>query len=180
VFADPGAVIYQRLTALPRIRWASASDVVPAGSAQVTALQQGLAPSTVLLSRPEPMAGPGGSASIEVTEDSGDRISARVRAKGAGYLVVADPMQLPGWSVTVDGRPARLVPADYAMVAVGVPAGQHIIVYSYRAPGELVGAAVTLVAIIACGALLWADLRLRPRRTGTPNRANTWRGGEDA
>lgn len=163
VFADSGAVIYQRLTAQPRIRWASAAEMVEPGPAQVSALQKGLAPSTVLLSAPGGLGAAGRPASVDVTEDSGDRISARVRATGAGYLVVADPMQLPGWSVTVDGRAAHLLPADYAMVAVAVPAGTHTVAFSYQAPGELAGAAISLVGVVACGALLWAD-RWLPRR----------------
>ena len=169
VFADSGATIYERLTAQPRIRWASTSETVAPGAAQLAALQKGVPPSTVVLSSPGPVTAAGRSASVVVTADSGDRISARVAAAGAGYLLVADPMQLPGWSVTVDGRPARLVHADYAMVAVGVPAGKHTIAFSYRAPGELAGAAITVVAIMLSGGLVWWDRRSRTF-TGGPVR----------
>ena len=175
VFADSGAVIYQRLTAQPRIHWASRSVVVPSGPAQIAALKKGIPGSSVILSSPGPDAA-GQNASVSIDEDSGDRIAARVDASGAGYLVVSDPMQLPGWSVTVDGRPARLVGANYAMVAVAVPAGLHTVAFSYRAPGERAGAAITAVGLVASVALLWWDRRLTrrisPRRIG-PSKAGT-------
>lgn len=176
VYAGPGAVIYQRLTALPRIRWASGSEVVSGGAAQIAALQRGIPPSSVLLAAPGPAAA-GRPATVDVTEDSGDRLAARVDAAGAGYLVVADPMQLPGWSATVDGHPVRLLHADYAMVAVAVGAGKHSVAFTYRAPGQRAGAAITATALVVSGFVLWWDrARATPRqrrRRRSPEQADT-------
>lgn len=162
VYSEPGAVIYQRLTAEPRIRWASTAQVGPAGGAAIPALRT-LPPASVLLSAPGPAA-TGGDARVQVTSDDGDRISARVDAQGSGYLVVADPMQLPGWTVTVDGRPARLMDADYAMVAVAVPVGVHTVAFTYHPPGLRAGAVLTAVGVAIAAGVLWCDGPGRLRR----------------
>ncbi|HET6963785.1 MAG TPA: YfhO family protein [Acidimicrobiales bacterium] len=173
VFADPGAVIYQRLTALPRIRWASVAQVVPASAAQIALLHKGIPGSDVILSAPGPAAGGGAAnpaanpaANLTVSDDSGDRIAARIDARTAGYLVVADPMQMPGWSVTVDGRRAAVLHANYAMVAVAVPAGRHQVAFTYTAPGQAAGAVITGAGLLGAGALLWYDRATLDRGAG--------------
>ena len=94
--------------------------------------------------------------------DTGDEIAADVHSSGAGYLVVADAMQQAGWSVTVDGKKAKLVPADEAMAAVAVPAGTHRVQFRYRPPHQIAG--VILSAIAAIAILLVLALTVRRRR----------------
>jgi hypothetical protein len=159
VFAYPGAVIYQRQSSLPRIRWDSDTVVRTTPQTQLAAMEAGLAANTVLLAAPGPP-GSGLPASIQILSD-GDRISAEVRAAGSGYLVVGDAMQVPGWSVAVDGRPARMVPADYSMVAVAVPAGTHKVTFTYTAPGEEAGALITGLALLIAAGCVWWDVSRR-------------------
>lgn len=156
VYADAGAVIYQRTTALPRIRWVAASQVVTDPQKQLDEMEAGQAASTVLLSAPGP-AGSGEPAEVSLGEDSGDRITASVRATGGGYVMVADPMQVPGWTARLDGRPVPLRAADYTMVAVWVPAGTHTVSFTYTAPGQIAGAWITAVALVIVVAMLVAD-----------------------
>jgi len=169
VYADAGSIIYQRLTALPRIRWASATEVVADPVQQVATLAAGVPANTVVLGAAGPAAD-GKPAQVSVLEDSGDSISARVVASGAGYLTVADAMQQRGWSATVDGKAVALVSADAAMVAIPVPAGTHRIAFDYRAPGQRVGAALSaLAAGLIIGVYGW-EWRRR-RRPGRPRHA---------
>jgi Bacterial membrane protein YfhO len=165
VFADPASIVYQRLTALPRIRWASSAVVIPAAAARLSALAHGIPGDQVVLSRPGPP-GSGRAAGVTVTADSGDQIAAQVNAAGGGYLVVADAMQEPGWSATVDGKAARLVPADHAMVAVFVPAGHHQVSIKYSAPGQLAGFAISAVAIVISVTIVAWEVWRRRRRPG--------------
>jgi len=151
------AVVYQRLTALPRIRWANATVVQPDPAERVALVNsESLAADQVVLDRAGPAATAGSTASIRVLDDGADAISARVDASGAGYLVVADALQTD-WGVTVDGEPAALVPADHGTVAVAVPKGVHTVALSYRTPYHRAGtylsaaAAVVLVAIFVGG-----------------------------
>lgn len=147
VYAEPGAVVYRRLTALPRIRWASHTVTSPSPATRRHQLMAGhLRDDTVILSRPGPAA-VGKPARVVVQEDSGDRIRARVDAQGAGYLVVADGIQ-DGWSATVDGQPAALRDADHAVVAVAVPAGRHMIELSATPRGWRAGIVVSITAVV--------------------------------
>jgi hypothetical protein len=163
VHADAGTIIYQRLTALSRIRWASNSTVIADPAQRLAALKAGVPADTVVLDSPS-AATSGRPGTVSVRADRGGDIAAVVDAQGAGYFVVADAMQQPGWSVTVDGKSAKLVPADHAMVAVAVPQGRHSIAFRYHAPGLRAGAVGTGVGILIVIGLFWWELRRRRSR----------------
>lgn len=164
-FAEPGAIVYQRLTAAPRIRWASNSTVITDPTLQIVALETNSVPADqVVLGAPGPSAS-GKPAKVSVLTDDGQRISADVDAAGAGYLVIADALQQTGWSVEVDGKPAKLLPADHAMVAVAVPSGAHHVTLRYRAPGQLAGTGLTGVAVV----LLFGVAMVQRRRGRAAN-----------
>jgi hypothetical protein len=163
VSSASGAIVYQRLTSLSRIRWASRAVVQTDPAKRISSLRAGIGPNTVLLDT----AGPGASgkpAKVRVTSADGDMLAADVDAAGAGYLVVADSLQQPGWSARLDGRPVALLPADNAMVAVAVPAGVHRVVLNYTVPGQRTGIVLTGGALLVCLAIsaLWWRRRRRP------------------
>lgn len=142
-----GATVYERLNALPRFRWASRSRVVADPQARLGALADGDVPAdTVLLSKVGPP-GDARSARVEVVADHPDEMRVRVDAEGAGYLVVADALQR-GWAVKVNGRPAELVEADHALVAVALPAGTSDVRLAYEPVGLAEGRAVSLIAVL--------------------------------
>jgi hypothetical protein len=153
------SVIYQRLDALPRIRWASSTVVEPDRDRRVALLASGSLPADeVVLDSPGPAAD-GRGASVRVISDDPDRIDVEVDAQGGGYLVVADAIQA-GWVVSVDGTPAPLVAADQAVVAVAVPAGVHAVEFRYSSPYHGVGGWISLAAVAAAaGVLLMARRR---------------------
>jgi hypothetical protein len=156
-------VIYQRLNALPRIRWASQSQFVRGNDARVSLLASGKVPADdVVLSAPGPAAS-GQPGTVRVTADGTDSVSATVDAQGAGYLVVADADQV-GWAASVDGKRADLVSADEGLVAVRVPAGQHTVTLHYalthgRAAVWLSIATAVLLVAICLAEWLWTRRR---------------------
>lgn len=162
VHVDTSA-IYERLTAQPRIRWASTSKVVTNQNQRVQMLAAGqVNGDSVLLSKKGPTAS-GKPASVTVDQDGLDTISATVNATGQGYLVVADADQV-GWKATVDGAKAQLVPADQGLVAVSVPAGTHTVALNFAAPhgtaayAITVGTAVILIVVVV-GEVWWIPRR---------------------
>ena len=169
VDAHPGAIVWQRLTSLPRVRWAGAAVVVPDADAQVAALVKGVPADTVVLSSgtASGQPGAGGTARIELTDDQGGEIAATVQADAPGYLVVADSLVGRGWSATVDGRSVPLVTADHAMAAVAVPAGGHVVRLEYDAPGLRPGIALSLLGLASLAGLLLGG-RLRRRGAVAP------------
>lgn len=163
VASDAGAIVYQRLTSLPRIRWASTSRVQTDATARVAELKAGIAPTSVLLNIAAP-ASENKPATVKVLSGDGDRLAANVDAAGSGYLVIADSMQQPGWSATVDGSSVDLVPANNAMVAVRVPAGLHRVELTYTVPGQRSGLIISGASLLVIGAILlpWRRRRRRP------------------
>ena len=170
VQADATA-IYERTTALPRIRWASAAIVEPDADRRLDLLDDRDVPaSTVVLSEPGPEPS-GAPADVEILEDSGNRIRATVDAAGDGYLVVADALQR-GWKATLGGEEVELRDADHAIVAVAVPEGTHEIELSYTPPhqreGLLIAAASALVLVgLALSGLRWRKLGRDGQRSAT-------------
>ena len=74
----------------------------------------------------------------------------------AGWLVLAD-VWFPGWTCTVNGRPADVHRADFLFRAVAVPSGPCEIVFtfepeSYRRGRELSLGAAALLMVLAVGA----------------------------
>jgi len=160
-YADD-VTIYERLEALPRIRWAERSRVTDeAGS--LAAIVAGVPDDSVVLPG-GPVDDRGGAGTVEVLQDGPDQIRVRVGAVNRGHLVVADALQ-SGWVAEVDGRVTTLLDADHAGVAVPVPEGTHEVVLSYRPRGRAAG---VLISWIAGGVLLVlalaSPLVLRRRR----------------
>jgi hypothetical protein len=146
------ATVYERSTALPRIRWASSARVVRDPSARLALLAGQLDADSVVLSQPGPI-GSRKRASVDVLRDDVDEIAVRVAAEGSGYLVVADAIA-SGWTASIDGLRAPVVAADHALGAVYVPEGEHDVVLEYEPQGRSMGAAVTALALVLM-ALAW-------------------------
>ena len=174
VYASSGLVIWQRLTALPRIRWASHATVIADKAARLAASAQG--PSdpdgVILASDPARQLGTASVAptQLDVQQGQGDTLKVRVDVKTAGYLVVADNVQ-EDFTASVDGKHEAIVPADYAMGAVYVPAGTHEIRLDYAPRGRSVGFVISgfsaVVLIVAALPVAWWG-RLRRRRRVEP------------
>ena len=166
VQADATA-IYERTTALPRIRWASAALVEPDGFRRLGLIGDPDVPaSTVVLSEPGPEPS-GEPAEVEVVEDSGNRIRATVDAEGDGYLVVADSIQR-GWKATVDGEAVELRDADHGIVAVAVPDGTHDVEVFYDPPGQRAGFGIAGASLVVIAGLALSGLRRRRRQSAGP------------
>jgi uncharacterized membrane protein YfhO len=84
-----------------------------------------------------------------------------LEATGPGTLSVAD-RNLPGWSVTVDGKDAAISPGDF--LAVELPAGKHQVDFRYVAPAFGLGLIIGLPAfLVALAGLLFGG---RPVHAG--------------
>ena len=72
-----------------------------------------------------------------------------------------------GFSATIDGKPAEVERADFALTAIFVPEGRHEIVVTYLPPGLVPAAAVS--ALTAAAMLIFA-LFIAARQSGSARR----------
>jgi uncharacterized membrane protein YfhO len=75
-------------------------------------------------------------------------------------MVVMSEIFYPGWRAAVDGVPVPLLRADYALRAVCVPPGEHVITLSFR-PGSLwIGAGMTLACLLLVAWSAWRERKI--------------------
>lgn len=103
----------------------------------------------------------GGTA--RVVRDENARVELRASLPRPGLVVLGDAWA-PGWSVSVDGKPARALQTDVVLRGVQVPAGEHEVVWSYRVPGLRAGALLSLLGLLGFAA--WGGWIVRRRRAG--------------
>jgi uncharacterized membrane protein YfhO len=65
-----------------------------------------------------------------------------------GYLVLAYT-HYPGWRATVDGRPTKILRANYAFMALPIEPGEHQVMLRYRPMSLTVGAVVSGLSLLA-------------------------------
>lgn len=118
--------------------------------------------STVLLNaapplQPDPNAPP--STAVDIVSFKPARVSLKTSLKSPGILMFNDRYD-SGWTVTVDGEPAKIWPGNFIMRAVPLSPGEHRVVFNYGVPtamwwltwGEWIAIVLGLVAT-AIGAL---------------------------
>ena len=66
-----------------------------------------------------------------------------VQSTGGGDFYLAE-QRFPGWRATVDGAPAPISPWEDAFQKIAVPAGAHVVRFTYRSNALLAGAAISL------------------------------------
>lgn len=153
---EPAVVDFPRYAFADRIiRAASMSDVLAKLDAQ-----RGM--ETVALADVEPFAPARGEVTSVDERTNGARIN--VRAAGQAFLVMSVTAHRY-WSATIDGRPAPLITTNGAYQGLVVPAGEHLIETRYRNPMIWVGAAITLLALIALSLLAVRAPRTRNLQT---------------
>jgi Bacterial membrane protein YfhO len=102
-------------------------------------------------------------------ESSPAHIRIQADAHDRALLVVRNAWD-PNWRATVDGRPAKVLVADYMMQGVALPPGHHVVELTYRdtaiGTGLLVSGVAWLILLLGLG---WAARRgLRGRPLGGP------------
>jgi hypothetical protein len=84
-------------------------------------------------------------------------VTLRCDATAPGLAVLVEQSS-PGWSVTVDGRPAQMLTVNRTMLGAAVTAGTHTVQWRFRTPGMGLG-----YGLAALGAALALGLWLRTR-----------------
>jgi hypothetical protein len=109
------------------------------------------------------------SARVALTGRGPGSLRLRVDAAGDAFVVLSEMAFPPGWTATVDGRPAPIHRVDHVLMGVEVPTGVHEIAIAVRAPARLRGllgsrfSAALTIALAAAAISFGRISRRRPR-----------------
>ncbi len=165
---------YETVLPAPQVQWYGRVKLVPdKKKAMAALLAQERVPGTrnaAIVERPDiaaataaqlsAMTAPGSKPVVgSLTSYGADRISFTVDAPAAGVVVLNEKMSA-GWEVSVDGKAATPLRANYMLRGVFVQAGRHSVTWEYRPHGYWTLFSLWLFAllgIIAAGVLALRD-----------------------
>jgi hypothetical protein len=95
-------------------------------------------------------------------ERTAERMALRVETQQPCVLVLSE-LDYPGWQATIDNTPADILRADGIFRALALPAEQHDVVLTFRPTSVMLGAVVSVLALLmALGWLLFSKATKRP------------------
>ena len=120
-----------------------------------------------------------------ITEDGPESVTVEATAHRPGYLILDDQVY-PGWQASLDGHAVHWTPANESFRAVPIPAGRHVVRFTYRPASVLVGAiisALCVAVLLALGifGLMWGRRRRKSlaAELSTGSRADALPAGPD-
>ncbi len=119
--------VYEDRDALPRARVVPCRAVKVDGDEAFAALLAADPETTVIVETGDAACEVGGAATIMAYSDT----RVEIAATGPGTLVLAD-LWYPGWTATLDGAVVPVERVDLVFRGVQLPAGEHVVVFSYR------------------------------------------------
>jgi hypothetical protein len=135
-----------------------AFDIRSAALFDTSATVQG----TTVTTPPDPIDLP-----VEVVSYAPGEIRLRLsRPAPEGSALVVSENFYPGWTATVDGRPAEAARADYVLIGVPLAEGAREVTLRFRSAPYETGKTITLVALGLAGALAIGGLAAERRRRG--------------
>ncbi len=146
---DPNVNVFLNTLALPRVNIVYNSTVLPSSEAVFSAIHEDdfdpLA--EVILEEGEALQQEPGESTITIIRYDMNRAVFEVNTDKPAYFLLSD-MYHPHWKAAVDGKETPIMQADYALRAVPLQAGNHLIEMWYAPPGWMVGLIVTLSAML--------------------------------
>lgn len=160
------AWVYRRARPLPIARLVYDTQVISDPGAAIDRIHAtDFDPATTAILAEEPLCevgpAPAINGSAEVITHEPTRWQIKTRSEAPAILVLAEN-DYPGWRVKVDGVAAESMTAYTSVRAVCVPAGEHVVEWVFQPRLYLVGAAVTVAALLL---VAFAVLSYRRSRT---------------
>jgi hypothetical protein len=153
-------IVLENMLALPRATVVGAYEVVQPDTAIIDSITFGrtdVADITYLAEDPQLELGPVDGATAQIVSYRLNDVTVRVDTPGPALLRLAD-LWYPDWKATVDGAPAPVLRADYALRAVPVPAGTHEVVFRYESSAVRNGLTLSIVSLLLILALIGAGI----------------------
>lgn len=105
---------------------------------------------------------------LEITSFSDTEITGNINALNDGVMFLSIPYE-KGWNVYVDGEKTETTQVLGSMLGVKLSAGQHSIKIKYTPDGFMTGIAVSCIALIICGIVIFFDIKRRKKKENQPD-----------
>ncbi len=152
VVREKDRILYKNRTVLPRAFLADRFEVIPdRGKLLRAMLDPGADLAGTVYLDVDPLIESGGGGGdlppVKWIEKGPNRYTVATDADRPSILLVSNNY-LPYWKASVDGEPAPLLRADYALQAVALPPGSHEVSLVFRSGPYAAGRAVTLAGCL--------------------------------
>lgn len=94
----------------------------------------------------------------DITSYKADQVVIKTKTTVKSLLFLSDTY-FPGWTASVDGKPAKIYRADYTFRAVVVPEGTHTVVFSYWPDSFTYGIAGSSVGLLLLTVIYFCQKR---------------------
>lgn len=139
-----------------RAEFVGSTRTVPGLEAAVQMLtrERALPLRTAVVESARPLGDVRGTGTVKVAYPSDSRVTLTADSPTGGLVVLHDAFA-PGWTATIDGKPADVLPVNVLSRGVVVPPGQHRVEMRYMPPGLIMGFVISLIllAALACWTL---------------------------
>ncbi len=154
VWRGEGGRIYANKRSLPIVRLARRA-LPPPGDAGTGGWEDVDFATTAVVEGAQPRLG--GEGRLSVLDQRPYHWRVKVRADGEVLAVLHVP-RAAGWRVILDGREVPMLTANLGAMGVVIPAGEHVVEWSYAPPGLAGGVVLTCLGLAGC---LWLASRRR-------------------
>jgi hypothetical protein len=161
-------VVYEYAGALPRATLVPAFRIVPHEQQLLAYRDSTTDPANMTLLAEDPGIVPAPGGTVTLDKYRLNKVELTSDTPGPSILRLAD-LAFPGWRVSIDGKPAKTLVADYMLRAVAVPAGRHKVVWEFHDPAFEKGLTVSFVAfgvILLLYLVPWLLAKRRPKPGG--------------
>lgn len=156
--------VYENKAVLPRVMWVERAKVM-AGETEDEILAAVLSEEfdpreeVVLEDESKIMSVKAGSASggnyesrkgqgkVEIKSYKEQSVEIEMESEGDGFLVLSDTYY-PGWKAAVDGKETKIYRANFAFRAVEVPAGKHVVKFTFEPTYWRLGLGISLSTLV--------------------------------
>lgn len=148
VFEDGESVVLQNQTVLPRASLYYSAETETDSQKAVEKLITGFDFRKNLLLDKENVAqyAKGQDDTVQITNYSANKVEVDAKTQNGAYLLLTDTF-FPGWKVSVNEIPGKIIRADSVFRAVEVPPGQSKVTMTYSPESFRIGAIISLVSI---------------------------------
>jgi hypothetical protein len=150
VYDQPDGRAYELADVLPRVRFAGRALADPGLEMFDRLLEDRSerASRELFVDAASPPTGDGRPGRVALLSRSSGAVETSVESEGGGWLVLAEAFD-PGWAADVGGRSAPVYRVNGPFMAIPVPAGSSVVSVRYRPRSLLLGAALSLLGLVA-------------------------------